>query len=42
MYAAPRYYDDAIDKETKERKLFELRAKNVYKYLITKVSIVLE
>jgi hypothetical protein len=23
MYAARRYYDDAVDKETKERKLFE-------------------
>ena len=32
----PRYYNDAIDKETKERKLSLNRAKNVYKYLITK------
>jgi hypothetical protein len=35
MYAARRYYDDAVDKETKERKLFE-PSQNVYKYLITK------
>jgi hypothetical protein len=36
MYAARRYYDDAVDKETKERKLSLNRAKNVYKYFITK------
>ncbi|RDI56539.1 OmpA family protein [Flavobacterium glaciei] len=32
----PSYYDDAIDKDTHERKLSLNRAKNVYKYLISK------
>lgn len=32
----PSYYDDAVDKDTHERKLSLNRAKNVYKYLISK------
>jgi outer membrane protein OmpA-like peptidoglycan-associated protein len=32
----PSYYPDAIDKETRERKLSLNRARNVYKYLINK------
>jgi len=32
----PSYYSDAIDKETRERKLSLNRAKNVYKYLMNK------
>ena len=32
----PSYYDDAIDKDSHERKLSLNRAKNVYKYLMSK------
>lgn len=32
----PSYYDDAIDKDTNERKLSLNRAKSVYKYIISK------
>lgn len=32
----PSYYNDAIDKETKERKLSLNRAKTVYRYLLSK------
>lgn len=32
----PRYYEDAVDKATKERKLSWNRARNVYRYLLSK------
>ncbi|TDD78168.1 OmpA family protein [Flavobacterium caseinilyticum] len=32
----PSYYDDAIDKDSRERKLSVNRAKNTYKYLVSK------
>jgi hypothetical protein len=40
MYAARRYYDDAVDKETKERKLLN-RAKKCLN-ISSQKSIVLE
>jgi hypothetical protein len=38
MYAALRYYLDAVDRETKERKLSVNRAKSVFLYLMNKTS----
>jgi hypothetical protein len=39
MYAAPSYYEDAIDRETNERKLSVNRAKSVFLYLMNQTSI---
>jgi hypothetical protein len=42
MYAARRYYDDAVETETKERKLFKTEPKMFINTSSQKVSIVLE
>jgi hypothetical protein len=38
MYAALSYYLDAVDRETKERRLSVNRAKSVFLYLMNKTS----